>query len=223
MSDSKTDGGGGRFIVVDGIDGGGKSTQMRRIETVLSQRGRAVVRVRDPGSTPTGDRLRELLLQSDLQMDRRTEALVFMAARSEMVQSIIQPALRRGDDVLCDRYLLSTVVYQSIGGEVSADELWRIGRWAAGGLDPDLTILLDLPASVSIQRVGDQSDRMESRGTEYLEAVRQAYIRQLPHAGGRHTTIDATASVEDVGDQVCRALEMLDGPAEQTTTVVNGG
>ena len=198
--------GGGRLIVIDGIDGGGKTTQMDRIERWWTDRGRTVVRLRDPGSTPAGDRLRSLLLESDLDLHRRTEALLFMAARSEMVASQIQPAIQNDSIVVCDRYLLSTVVYQSIGGDVTPDDLWRVGRWAAGGVNPDLTILLDLPAAESMRRVGEDRDRMESRGVEYLERVRLAYRKQLPHAGGQFQLVDASRPVERVGEAVDEAL-----------------
>lgn len=196
----------GRFIVVDGIDGGGKSTQIEVIEAMLHHAGRDVRRVRDPGSTEVGEQLRTLLLQSDVAIHRRTESLIFMAARSEMVASIVQPALESGIDVICDRYLISTVVYQSVGGDVPAKDLWRVGRWAAAGLDPDLMILLDLPAKISMQRVGRDFDRMESRGIAYLESVRQAYLEQLPHAGGKQVLIDANRCLDDVTDDVTDAV-----------------
>ena len=196
----------GRLIVVDGIDGGGKTTQMVAIEDWLEGQGQTVVRFRDPGSTDVGDRLRTVLLDSDLTMHRRTEALLFMAARSELIARCIEPALERGEVVLCDRYLLSTVVHQSVGGGVSPSDLWRVGRWATGGLDPDLTLLLDLPAAVSMRRVGDETDRMESRGEDYLESVRQAYLRELPQAGGRGVVIDATAGIDDVTRQIQSVL-----------------
>ena len=196
----------GRLIVVDGIDGGGKTTQMAAIEDWLEGQGQTVVRFRDPGSTDVGDRLRTVLLDSDLTMHRRTEALLFMAARSELIARCIEPALERGEVVLCDRYLLSTVVHQSVGGGVSPSDLWRVGRWATGGLDPDLTLLLDLPAAVSMRRVGDETDRMESRGEDYLESVRQAYLRELPQAGGRGVVIDATAGIDDVTRQIQSVL-----------------
>lgn len=192
----------GRFIVVDGIDGGGKSTQIEAIQENLRQRGRRVQPFRDPGSTPIGEQLRSILLGSDVKIHRRTEALIFMAARSEMVAELLEPTLADGIDVVCDRYLISTVVYQSVGGGVSPEDLWQVGRWASGGLEPDLTILLDLPAEVSIERVGGDRDRMESRGLAYLEDVRQAYLDQLHHCGGKQVVIDANDCLGDVTQAV---------------------
>jgi dTMP kinase len=183
----------GRLVTLDGIDGVGKSTQIEQLATFFRSQGHSVILTRDPGGTPVGAKLREILLDSELAMHRRSEAMLFMASRSEMVETIIRPALSRGDIVISDRYLLSNVVYQSVGGEVPAEELWRVGRWAAGGLDPDLTLLLDMPAEESIRRMKGPADRMESRGVDYLESVRQAYLKELPMAGGDFKIVDAGA------------------------------
>src|SRR6056300_1388425 len=115
------------FISVDGIDGVGKSTQLERLNDYLRDRGADVLLVRDPGSTELGARLREILLGSNLEMHRRTEAMLFMASRCEMVEAIIKPAIAKGLTVVSDRFLLANVVYQSIGGKVAADQLWELG------------------------------------------------------------------------------------------------
>ena len=142
------------FITLDGIDGVGKSTQMDRLTSYLEDLGHDILQVRDPGSTEIGARLRELLLDSDLDLHRRTEAMLFMASRCEMIEKTIRPALASGKTVLSDRFLLANVVYQSIGGEVSAERLWEMGRWANAGLAPDLTLLLDMPASEAMAATG---------------------------------------------------------------------
>ena len=175
----------GQLITVDGIDGVGKSTQIARLVASLRSRGDDVLSVRDPGSTPIGARLRSLLLESDLEIHRRTEAMLFMASRCEMIETVIRPALARGQTVVSDRFLLSNVVYQSVGpGGVDPQRLWDLGRASCGGLGPAMTVLLDLPAAVAVGRINRPADRMEARGVEYLEAVRQAFLNQLPHAGG---------------------------------------
>lgn len=176
------------FITLDGIDGGGKSTQLARLCEFLRAAGSKVLAVRDPGGTPTGEAVRSLLLDSQLSMHRRSEAMLFMAARCELVQCQILPALQAGMVVVSDRFLLANVVYQSVGGELAPEELWRIGDWANGGLRPDLTLLLDLAAEQAIKRIDRPADRMESRGLEYLEAVRQGFLAQLPRAA-QHTAI----------------------------------
>ena len=220
----------GKLIVVEGVDGTGKTTQIGRIVDWLGDRlnpngdpDGGIVSVRDPGGTELGDRLRGILLDGDLSMHRRTEALMFMASRSELVARIIAPTLRRGGVVVSDRYLLSTVVYQSVGVEqfdagaspdgdgpietVSTDDLWRFGRFAAGGIDPDLTLFLDAPVEVTLARVGEQTDRMESRGPAYYRSVRQSYLEQLDRTGGPVATIDASVDIDGVWLQIRSVLE----------------
>jgi dTMP kinase len=159
------------FITLDGIDGVGKSTQIERLTEYLSGCGHSVLQVRDPGSTVIGAKLREILLDSNLDLHRRTEAMLFMASRCEMIETTIRPALDSGSTVISDRFLLANVVYQSVGGQVTADQLWQMGRLANGGLEPDLTLLLDMPATVAMGRLSGPSDRMERRGADYMESV----------------------------------------------------
>ncbi len=195
------------FITLDGIDGVGKSTQIERLQQYLSDDGHDVLAVRDPGTTEIGSKLRELLLDSDLEMHRRTEAMLFMASRCEMVESIIRPALNQGRTVISDRFLLSTVVYQSIGGNVSAEQLWEIGRLANDGITPDLTILMDMPATEAMKRMDRPADRLEQRGVDYMESVRQAFLEQLPHSSQETAVIDAGRSADEVADQIRRAVQ----------------
>ena len=141
------------FITLDGIDGVGKSTQIKRLLGYFEEIGEETLLVRDPGTTRIGGKLRELLLESDLELHRRTEAMLVMASRCEMVETILLPAIADGKTVISDRFLLANVVYQSVGGVVQPDLLWKMGRLANGGLMPDLTILLDMPAQRSRPRV----------------------------------------------------------------------
>ncbi|MGB7325647.1 MAG: dTMP kinase [Rubripirellula sp.] len=192
----------GMFVSLDGIDGVGKSTQINLLADHFRNQGREVLCVRDPGTTAVGTRLREILLSSDLTMHRRTEAIIFMASRSELVETLIRPALAEGKVVISDRFLLSTVVYQSIGGDVSADLLWQLGRMAAGNLSPDVTVVLDMPAVDSMSRIDRPADRMESRGSGYMESVRQAFLQQLPKASGTTAVVDANQAIETVAKQI---------------------
>lgn len=196
----------GKLITLDGIDGVGKSTQIERLVAWLESRGHETVCVRDPGSTEVGKRLRAILLDSELELHRRTEAMLFMASRCEMVQTVIRPAIEDGKVVVSDRFLLANVVYQSVGGDVSAEQLWQMGDWANQRLRPDLTILMDMPASESMKRL-DGTDRMEGRGEQYMELVRQAFRQQLPHAGGDHVIIDARKSVDEIAARIQSACE----------------
>ena len=194
------------FITLDGIDGVGKSTQIERLMSYLEQQGHETLLVRDPGTTEIGARLRQILLESDLELHRRTEAMLFMASRCEMVETILRPALANGKTVVSDRFLLANVVYQSVGGKVSPDLLWQMGRLANGGVVPDLTILLDMPARRSMERIGNETDRMESRGVDYMEAVRQGFLQQLPYSSQSTAIIDADQSPEDVSRELLASV-----------------
>jgi len=197
------------FITLDGIDGVGKSTQIERLINYLRERGQETLLVRDPGTTEIGSKLREILLESDLELHRRTEAMLFMASRCEMVETILRPAIAEGKTVVSDRFLLANVVYQSVGGEVSPDLLWQMGRLANGGLIPDLTILLDMPAQRSMGRIGSETDRMESRGVDYMEAVRQAFLQQLPHSSQATAIINADQTPDEVSHDLLTSVGQI--------------
>ena len=197
------------LITLDGIDGVGKSTQIIRLTEYLQSLGREVFAVRDPGSTPIGARLRQLLLESDLEMHRRTEAMLFMASRCEMIETSIQPALAAGKTVISDRFLLANVVYQSVGGKASPDLLWQLGRLANGGLTPTITLLLDMPASEAMKRFEGPADRMERRGEEYLEAVRQAFRKELPNSSRHTAIINAAQDARSVTAEIIQAVDAI--------------
>ena len=197
------------FITLDGIDGVGKSTQIERLINYLEQQGHETLLVRDPGTTEIGARLRQILLQSDLELHRRTEAMLFMASRCEMVETILRPAIAEGKTVVSDRFLLANVVYQSVGDKVSPDLLWQMGRLANGGLAPDLTILLDMPARRSMERIGNETDRMESRGVDYMESVRQGFLQQLPHSSQSTAIINADQSPDDVSREMLASVAQV--------------
>lgn len=204
------------FVSVDGIDGVGKSTQIERLSSYLKAAGYPGIVTRDPGSTEIGGRLRQILLEGDLKIHRRTEAMLFMASRCEMIETIIAPALHSGQSVISDRFLLATVVYQStvLSGEgVSPELLWKMGQLANNGMRPDLTILLDMPASESMKRIHGPTDRMESRGVDYMESVRQAFLAQLPQASDQTVVINAAQSPDqvtsDINDAVKAFLDTL--------------
>ena len=200
-----------RLITVDGIDGVGKSTQIAAIVDFLSKRGHDVLSVRDPGSSDIGKALRAILLESDIEMHARTEAMLFMASRCEMVEQTIRPALMSGRTVISDRFLLANVVYQSVGGQVSPDLLWSLGEIANGGCRPDVTILLDMPAEDAMKRIDGPADRMESRGVEYMEQVRQAFLKQLWRSSETTLLINAnqpaTAVTNDIETKLATILD----------------
>lgn len=169
----------GRFIVIDGPDGAGKTTQLARLKEHLERLGLQVQMVRDPGGTQVGDRIRAILLDRGSSMDAMTEMLLFMASRAQLVRERVFPAMREGKVVLCDRFITATVAYQGAAG-VDRDQILHVGNLAVDGIWPDLTIILDLPPEVGLARVAaarGAGDRMEAKGLEFHRAVRELFRR----------------------------------------------
>jgi len=175
----------GFFLVLDGPDGGGKTTQAERLADWLRGRGFDVVTCRDPGGTALGNRLRAILMDRDtVPISIRAEMLLFMASRAQMVEEILRPALESGHIVVCDRFLLATIVYQGHAGGLNPAEVAAIGRSATGGLLPDLTIVLDVPPETARHRVGPARDRIEDRPSAYQERVRAGYLEAATAGAG---------------------------------------
>jgi dTMP kinase len=197
----------GLFFSIDGGDGVGKSTQQKLFAKWLREKGLDVVECRDPGSTKLGEAVRDILLhRHDLQIDRRSEMLLYMAARAQMVEEIIRPALEQGKTVLCDRYLLANVAYQGYGGGLDVETLWRVGEVATGGLMPDLTIVLDLPAEQAAGRLDRQLDRMEQQGAAFHARVREGFLTEARRRPNM-VVIHAGDGIETVHAALCRAVE----------------
>ena len=186
------------FIALDGIDGTGKSTQCRLLVDWLNARGVRAVACADPGGTPLGDRLRGILLDHRQEIGLRAEALLFMASRAELIDRIVRPALDAGTVVVTDRFLLANVVYQGHAGGLDPDELWQVGRLATGGLEPDLTFVLDLPIEAAALRRGRAADRMELRDPAYQERVRQGFLSEARRRPGRFRVLDAAPPVDEL-------------------------
>lgn len=202
------------FFSFDGIDGTGKSTQVALLVDWLRAQGKKVNLCRDPGSTPLGEAVRDLLLQRDeIPLARTTEMLLYMAARAQLVDEVICPALARGECVVSDRYLLANLAYQGYGGELGAEVVQKVGDVATGGRLPDLTFLLDLPAAVAESRRKRPPDRLEKRGTEWMERVRQGFLAEAQRMGDRVVVIDAARSIEVVAAAIQEAARArLDAP-----------
>ena len=199
---------GGRFIVIDGPDGVGKSTQTQRLAEFLRQAGLGVEAVRDPGGTTIGDRIREVLLDPTLsEMSVRCELMLYMASRAQLVDEIVRPALKRGHSVLSDRYISSTVAYQGAGG-ADPHDVEAVGKIAVGGLWPDLTLLLDLDADEGLARAAKRSgpDRMEAKAVAFHRRVRELFLAQAGENRQRFAVIDACGSPEDVHQRVLETL-----------------
>jgi len=198
------------FVSFDGIDGAGKSTQIARLAEWLRSRGRSVVLCRDPGTTALGEVIRELLLgDHEHRRDCRAEMFLYMAARAQLVDEVIVPALVEGQDVVVDRFLLANVVYQGHAGHLAPETIWKIGETATGGKAPDVTFVLDLPVEEMVRRMDRPLDRMERRGTEFLERVRQGYLTEARQRPEQIVVIDATQPVETVGEVVTSLAEKM--------------
>jgi dTMP kinase len=194
------------FLSLDGVDGAGKTTQIERLAAWLRAAGREVIVCRDPGTTPLGDELRKILLhREDLGIDRRSEMFLYMAARAQLVEEVIRPALADGKTVVSDRFLLANVVYQGHAGGLEPEILWEVGRVATGGLAPDLTLVLDLPLEAAAQRLGPVRDRIESRGSAYLQAVRDGFLAESRRQP-RIAVIDARGTPDEVFAQIRAAV-----------------
>jgi dTMP kinase len=203
----------GLFISLEGIDGVGKSTQSDLLEEFLRAQGREVVRTLEPGGTELGQEIRHLLLHRKGGVAPRAEALLYAADRAHHVATKIRPALERGEVVITDRYLDSSVAYQGVGRDLSAEDVRAISMFAVEGLLPDLTILLDLEASAAAARrskTGEEPDRLEREKIEFFEAVRQAFLDMAAAEPERWLVIDARQTVAEMQEQIrTRVAELL--------------
>jgi dTMP kinase len=205
----------GRLVVFEGIEGAGKTTQLDRLAARLELAGNRCVRLREPGGTPTGDRIRAILLDPAASLDPRTEALLFMASRAELVATAVRPALAAGAVVLLDRYFLSTYAYQVAGRGLPEADVVSANRAATGGLVPDATVLLDLPVDEGLSRAATRgpADRMEQSGRDFHGRVAAAFSRfatrawQVEHPeAGPVAVVDAAGAPDVVERRVARAL-----------------
>lgn len=196
-----------RFITLDGIDGSGKSSQIGPLVEWLQGRGCRVTTCRDPGSTPAGDAIRAILLdRHDLHLAPTAEMFLYMAARAQLVQEVIRPALDRGEWVVSDRYLLANIVYQGHAGGLDPEVIRDVGGVATGGLMPDLVLLLDVDLAVSAARLDRPLDKLENRGDDYRQRLRDGYLSEVARQPEGIQVIDADASVAEVGSRIRAAL-----------------
>jgi len=193
------------FISFEGIDGVGKSTQADLLEKFLRAQGQTVVRTLEPGGTELGVEIRKILLHHKGGIAPRSEALLYAADRGHHVATKIRPALERGEIVITDRYLDSSIAYQGAGRDLSRQEVRDLSLWATGNLLPNLTVLLDLPADVARARrdqTGTEPDRLEREKIEFFENARQAYLDLAAAEPERFLVVDASQSVEAMAEQI---------------------
>ncbi len=195
----------GLFVAFEGGDGAGKSTQVRLLAQALTNAGREVVVTRQPGGTPLGSAIRDLVLHGG-HVSPRAEALLYAADKAHHVDELIRPTLERGVDVLTDRYTDSSIAYQGAGRDLGPQEIHELLVWAVAGLFPDLTIVVDVPAAVGRARRGSVHDRIESEGDDFHERVRQHFLDLAAAAPQRYLVLDGTADPADLHAKVVARL-----------------
>jgi len=205
------------LIVFEGLDGSGKSSLMNSLERELSSKKLPVVRTREPGGTPLGDEIRNMILRTEgAAPTPRTELLLYEASRSQHVDQVIRPALQRRDWVLCDRFSASSVAFQAGGREISEEWVEKLNEFATGGVQAELTVLLDLSVEESLRRrsqrqahQGSGADRIESEADAFHERVRQSFLRQARRQPGHWLVLDAAQAQENLLQQLLEHLRSL--------------
>jgi dTMP kinase len=192
------------FFAFDGLDGVGKTTQMDLFCQWLTEQGHQVITCRDPGSTPLGEQIRKILLASDetLPIASCSEMLLYMAARAQLVEEVIRPALQAGQTLVSDRYLLANVVYQGHAGGLDVAKIRTVGQVATAGIMPDCTFLLDMPPDLAWQRMDRQLDRIESRGLEYRQRVRDGFLAEAQQANLAIHVVDAARPIDTIQQEL---------------------
>ncbi|MFJ5862765.1 dTMP kinase [Pseudarthrobacter sp. NPDC092439] len=206
----------GLFIAFEGGDGAGKSTQAARLAETLESRGLSVLRTREPGGTPIGEKLRSLVLDHGHgHIDARTEALIFAASRAAHAEQVIRPALERGGIVLTDRYIDSSVAYQGAGRGLGTGAVRSLNEWATSGLEPQLTVLLDVEPGVGRSRrtAGDAAeDRMESEADDFHAQIRAAFLKLAEDRPEAYLVLPARLPVEELAGRILARVDALLDP-----------
>ncbi len=198
----------GRFLVFDGPDGSGKTTQFRRLAAWLTEQGLDVVEVREPGGTSIGEQIRSILLDSaNVEMTICCEMLLYMASRSQLVDELITPARERGAVVLADRFISSTLAYQGTAGGLDREHILSVGQIVVGDQWPDCTIIFDVDSTTAAIRRGGDSDRMEEKGQAFQERVREGYLEQIREDPEGTILIDASPAEDVVFDQMLASIQ----------------
>ena len=202
------------FITFEGIDGSGKSTQIKYLKEWLEIRGYSVIVLREPGGNTVSENIRTLLLDSKETIDPRSELLLFTAARAQLVSKVIRPALQQNNIVICDRYIDSSVAYQGYGRGLPVEEIEQINAFATNNLIPDITFIFDLSVEDASKRAGFRSshtnsspDRMERSGEDFFRKTREGYLQIAKNSERKIFIIEANGHVEDIREEICNIVE----------------
>jgi len=198
------------FIVMEGIDGSGKSTQCELLKTYLEGHRISTALTREPGGTELAEKIREITLNPDVRCNDRSEMLLFMASRSAHVEEIIKPALKNGKTVICDRFYLSTFAYQGYGRGLNLNDIGFINEFATSGLRPDITFVFDIDAAFSLERTGKTADRFEDAGLKFMIEVAEGY-RELVKTEENCYLIDASMPVGNVFLKIKEIIDNIFG------------
>ncbi|HHX2509610.1 TPA: dTMP kinase [Neisseria subflava] len=198
-----------KFITLDGIDGAGKSTNLAVMKAWFEKHKLPVLFTREPGGTPAGEALREILLNPATQVSLRTETLLMFAARQQHLETVILPALKNGTHVVSDRFTDATFAYQGGGRGVPLQDIATLEHWVQGDFRPDLTLLLDVPLEVSMARISQtrEKDRFEQEEAEFFNRVREVYLQRANEQPERYAVIDSSQSLDAVKDQIETTLD----------------
>lgn len=208
----------GVFVCFEGGEGGGKSTQSRLLHDRLTARGYAVRLTHEPGDTPVGKDLRRIVLAPETgELAHKTEFLLYAADKAEHVETLVRPALARGEVVITDRYVDSTLAYQGAGRALDLAELEDVSRWATGDLRPHLTVVLDLEPEAGLGRF-EGRDRIEGEGLEFHQRVRRSFLDLAGRDPEHYAVIDARAPIEEVAEQIAGRVEPLLAQAARSTS-----
>lgn len=197
----------GLFITFEGTDGCGKTTQIEILKDYFEKQGRTVLLTREPGAKGLGTKLREILLNYDGEVSPVCESFLFLADRAQHVDTIIKPAVARGEIVLCDRHTDSTVAYQGYGRELDIEQIKMLNNIATSGLKPDLTFIFDIDIDTAQKRVGKNKDRMESAGIEFFKRVRNGYLEIAKQEPERVKVLDGSKSIETIHNELLEILQ----------------
>jgi len=197
----------GKFITFEGSEGCGKSTQSKLLYEYLKDKGHKVIYLREPGGTRISERIRQVLLDPENHMTKECEMLLYMAARSQIVEGLIKPALKQGKVVICDRFLDSTLAYQGYGLGMDIDFIKRLGKFVCCGLKPDLTILMDLPVREGLKYRHLKEDRIEQRSFVYHERVRRGYLKLAKQEEKRIKIVKVQADKSKTQDNIREVVE----------------